>query len=387
MENWREGLRMSRTLERAQKDITTGAVVIDTGTGTCKAGFAGVETPQALLKTMVGYPTMKSMGMRADTFVGEHARLEGELHIISPLRNGVIMDWEAVEDLWRHLFYHNLKAAPEEHALLLSDPPLCPMTNREKLVEVVFESLNSPRMFVASESILSLYAHGKISGLVIDTGYATTYTVPIHQGYNLPHAVEWMNLAGANITSFLMDLLCKRGHCFHERTLAVVNDLKKKCCYVALDFEAEWNRPEEEYMVDYQLPDGQTIRLGKERFQCPEMLFHPPQMPGLSVPGVPGLALKSLQEVPEICQKEMYENILLCGGSSRFKGFKERLTHDLLAGVPTNTKVNVTTMPLRKYSVWTGGSILASLNNFQRYWVLKEEYQEYGPCIVHQKCY
>ncbi|XP_072834121.2 actin-like protein 9 [Pogona vitticeps] len=380
----------SRTPERAQKVIKTGAVVIDTGTGTCKAGFAGQQTPQVVLETVVGYPTEKSMRTRRDrpdTFVGKRARLETDVDIILPLRNGIIIDWEAVEVLWRHLFYHDLKAAPEEHALLLSDPPLCPTTNREKLVEVVFESLNSPAMYVAYQSVLSVYAHGKISGLVVDTGYATTHTVPVNEGYNLPHAAERMDIAGANMTSFLMDLLRDMGHGFDERMLDVVDDIKKKCCYVALDFKAEWNRPKKEYMMDYQLPDGQTIRLGKERFQCPEMLFHPPQMPGLSVLGVPGMALKSLRRVPETCQKEMYENILLCGGSSGFEGFEKRFTHDLLAGVPSNTKVNVTAVPLRKYSVWTGGSILASLNNFQPCWVRKEQYQEHGPYIVHRKCY
>ncbi|XP_072834864.2 actin-like [Pogona vitticeps] len=186
----------SRTPERAQKVIKTGAVVIDTGTGTCKAGFAGQQTPQAVIETVVGYPTEKSMRTRRDrpdTFVGECARLETDVDIILPLRNGIIVDWEAVEVLWRHLFNHDLKAAPEEHALLLSDPPLCPTINREKLVEVVFESLNSPVMYVAYQSVLSVYAHGKISGLVVDTGYAVTHTVPVHQGHNLMVATPKYN--------------------------------------------------------------------------------------------------------------------------------------------------------------------------------------------------
>uniref|UniRef100_A0ABM5ENY7 Actin-like n=1 Tax=Pogona vitticeps TaxID=103695 RepID=A0ABM5ENY7_9SAUR len=186
----------SRSPKRARKVIKTGTVVIDTGTGTCKAGFAGQQTPQVVLEMVVGYPTEKSMRTRRDrpdTFVGKRAQLETDVDIILPLRNGIIIDWEAVEVLWRHLFNHDLKAAPEEHALLLSDPPLCPTTNREKLVEVVFESLNSPAMYVAYQSVLSVYAHGKISGLVVDTGYAVTHTVPVHQGYNLMVATPKYN--------------------------------------------------------------------------------------------------------------------------------------------------------------------------------------------------
>ncbi|KAF7235266.1 Actin-like protein 9 [Varanus komodoensis] len=368
----------------------TGAVVIDTGTGTCKAGFAGQQIPQAVIATVVGQPTEKSMRTardRPDTFVGEQALLEPDVDLILPLRHGIIIDWEAAEILWRHLFYHDLKVAPEDHALLMSDPPLCPTTNREKLVEVVFESLNSPGMYVAYQSVLSVYAHGKISGLVVDSGYSTTHTVPVHQGYNLPHATERMDIAGVNLTSFLMDLLKDKGHYFDEKMMNVVDDIKQKCCYVTVDFEDEWNRPKQDYMVDYQLPDGQVITLGRERFQCPEMLFNPPQMPGLTLLGIHGMALKSLNKVPEESRKEMCENILLCGGSSLFEGLEKRFTHGVKASIPINTKVKVTSMPLRQYAVWTGGSILASLKNFQPCWVRKEQYQEHGPYIVHRKCY
>ncbi|XP_066491676.1 actin-like protein 9 [Tiliqua scincoides] len=380
----------SSTPNRGRAVVKTGPVVIDTGSGTCKAGFAGQQTPQAIIGTLVGHPTEKSMRSRRerpDTFVGEKARLEPELDLILPVRHGIIIDWEAAEVLWRHLFYHGLGVAPEDHALLMSDPPLCPTTNREKLVEVVFESLNSPGMYVAYQSVLSVYAHGKISGLVVDTGYAVTHTVPVHQGYNLPHATERMDVAGANMTSFMMDLLKDMGHYFDERMLDVVDDIKRKCCYVALDFESEWNRPKREYMVDYQLPDGQIITLGKERFQCPEMLFNPPQMPGLTLVGIHGMAQRSARKVPEESRKEMYENIMLCGGSSLFEGIEKRFTHEFMTALQTNTKVKVTANPLRNYSVWTGGSILASLTNFQPCWIKKQQYEEHGPYIVHRKCY
>uniref|UniRef100_A0ACB8F2M1 Uncharacterized protein n=1 Tax=Sphaerodactylus townsendi TaxID=933632 RepID=A0ACB8F2M1_9SAUR len=361
----------SRTPEKGRPVVKTGAVVIETGTGTCKAGFAGQQTPQSVIGTLVGHCTEKSMRTRRnrpDTFIGEKARLEPDLDIILPVRHGIIIDWDAAEVLWRHLFYDHLKVAPEDHPLLMSDPPLCPTTNREKLVEVVFESLHSPGMYVAYQSVLSVYAH-------------------VHQGYNLPHAIERMDIAGSNMTSFLMDLLKDMGHYFDDRMLDIVDDIKHKCCYVALDFENEWNSHKREYIVDYQLPDGQIIRLGKERFQCPEMLFNPPQMPGLSLVGIHGMAQRSLRKIPEETRKEMYENVMLCGGSSLFEGLEKRFSHELLANLQSNTKVKVSAIPLRKYSVWTGGSVLASLKNFQPCWIKKEQYHEHGPYIVHRKCY
>ncbi|XP_044854762.1 actin-like protein 9 [Mauremys mutica] len=368
----------------------TGAVVIETGTGSCKAGFAGQQKPKSIVGTLVGHlseRSIKSGGTGPDTFIGENARLQPNVEIIFPVRNGIIIDWEAAEVLWRHMFYHDLKVPPEEHALLMSDPPLSPTTNREKMVEVVFESLNSPGMYMAYHSVLSVYAHGKISGLVVDTGYAVTHTVPVLEGYNLPHAIERMDIAGSHLTSFLLQLLGDTGHAFNERMMHIVEDIKHKFCYVAADFESECNLPKAEYMVDFQLPDGQIISLGKERFQCPERLFNPPTMPGVSLVGIHGMALRSLKKVPKEARRDMHQNVLLCGGSSLFEGLEKRFSSELLQKVPANTKLRVSSIPLRNYAAWTGGSILASLKNFQSCWIRKEKYQEYGPYIVHRKCY
>ncbi|XP_037741952.2 actin-like protein 9 [Chelonia mydas] len=368
----------------------TGAVVIETGTGSCKAGFAGQQKPKSIVGTLVGHlseRSIKSGRTGPDTFIGERARVQPNVEIIEPVRNGIIIDWEAAEVLWRHMLYHDLKVPPEEHALLMSDPPLSPTTNREKMVEVVFESLNSPGMYIAYHSVLSVYAHGKISGLVVDAGYAVTHSVPVLEGYNLPHATERMDIAGSDLTSFLLQLLKDTGHAFNERMMHIVEDIKHKFCYVAADFESECNLPKEEYMVDFQLPDGQIISLGKERFQCPERLFNPPNLPGVSLVGIHGMAQRSLKKVPKEARRDMYQNVLLCGGSSLFEGLEKRFSSELLQKVPANTKLRVSSIPLRNYASWTGGSILASLKNFQSCWIRKEQYKEHGPYIVHRKCY
>ncbi|XP_005281335.3 actin-like protein 9 [Chrysemys picta bellii] len=368
----------------------TGAVVIETGTGSCKGGFAGQQKPKSIVGTVVGHlseGSIKSERTGPDTFVGERARLQPNAEIIFPVRNGIIIDWEAAEVLWRHMFYHDLKVHPEEHALLMSDPPLSPTTNREKMVEVVFESLNSPGMYIAYHSVLSVYAHGNVSGLVVDTGYAVTHTVPVLDGYNLPHAIERMDIAGSHLTSFLLQLLRDTGHAFNERMMHIVEDIKHKFCYVAADIESECNLPKEEYMVDFQLPDGQIISLEKERFQCPERLFNPPKMPGVSLVGIHTMAQRSLKKVPKEARRDMYQNVLLCGGSSLFEGLEKRFTSELLQKVPVNTKLRVSSIPLRNYAAWTGGSVLASLKNFQSCWIRKEQYTEHGPYIVHRRCY
>uniref|UniRef100_A0A8B9Q2U8 Actin like 9 n=1 Tax=Apteryx owenii TaxID=8824 RepID=A0A8B9Q2U8_APTOW len=351
--------------------MRTGAVVIDTGTGSCKAGFAGQQKPISEISTLVAYPSEQSLGSekaRPCTFSREEALLHADVDITGLTQSGIIINWEAAEILWQHIFYNDLMVPPEEHALLITDPPLSPITNREKMVGLVFESLHSPGIYIASQSVLSVYAHGQTSGLVVDTGYAVTHTVPVHEGYSLPHAVKRMDIAGSHMTHYLMKLLRYSGYMFSEEMTQVIEDIKHKCCYVASDFENECYLPKASYTVDFPLPDGQTISLGKERFQCPEVLFNPPS-------------------VPEAVREKMYKNILLCGGSSLFEGLEKRFSSELLQKMPSNTKIRVSAIFLRRYSAWMGGSILASLKNFQSCWIRKEEYSEHGPCIVHQKCY
>ncbi|KAM9686722.1 actin-like protein 9 [Trichechus inunguis] len=368
----------------------TGAVVIDMGTGTCKVGFAGQAQPTYTVATIVGCrPKKPTTGgqLELETFIGEAARVRPELTLVQPMRNGIVVDWDAAELIWRHLLEHDLGVDPPDHPLLFSDPPFSPATNREKLVEVAFEALHSPAMYVASQSVLSVYAHGRISGLVVDTGHGVTYTVPVFQGNNLPHATERLDLAGIHLTAFLAEMLRGSGLALGQQDLKTMESIKHRYCYVAPDFLKEQARPEQECRQVLKLPDGRTVTLGKELFQCPELLFNPPEMPGLSPVGVPTMAKQSLGKVALEVRADVAQNVLLCGGSSLFPGFEGRFRSELLRSLPPEAHVVVAAQPMRNFSVWIGGSILASLRAFQSCWVLREQYEEQGPHIVYRKCY
>ncbi|XP_032250418.1 actin-like protein 9 [Phoca vitulina] len=368
----------------------TGAVVIDMGTGTCKVGFAGQARPTYTVATIVGCQPKKpaTSGQPVlETFIGEAARTRPELTLVQPVRNGIVVDWDAAELIWRHLLEHDLRVTTQDQPLLFSDPPFSPTTNREKLVEVAFESLCSPAMYVASQSVLSVYAHGRISGLVVDTGHGVTYTVPVFQGYNLPHATERLDLAGTHLTAFLAEMLLGSGLTLGQQDLDTVENIKHRHCYVAPDFLKEQARPEQEYQQTLKLPDGRTVTLGKELFQCPELLFSPPEMPGLEPVGIPTMAKQSLHKVPLEVRADVAQNVLLCGGSSLFQGFEGRFRAELLHSLSPEAHVVVAAQPTRNFSVWIGGSILASLRAFQSCWVLREQYEEQGPHIVYRKCY
>nr|XP_004663788.1 actin-like protein 9 [Jaculus jaculus] len=368
----------------------TSAVVIDMGTGLCKVGFAGHPQPTHTVATIVGCQHKKQVTkkqLELETFIGEAAHSRPELRLVQPVHNGIVVDWEAAELIWQHILEHDLRVAAQDHPLLFSDPPFSPSTNREKLMEVAFESLCSPATYVASQSVLSVYSYGNVNGLVVDSGHGVSYTVPVFQGYNLPHAIQRLDLAGNHLTAFLAETLLGSGFQLQQEDLDTVQNIKHHCCYVASDFHKEQARPDKECQQSMKLPDGRTVTLGKELFQCPELLFHPPDIPALSPIGLPAMAEQSLCKVPEELRAGLAQNVLLCGGSSLFKGLKSRFRAELLHSLSSETHLVVSAQTKRNLSVWIGGSILASLPTFQSCWVLREQYEEHGPHVVYHKCY
>ncbi|XP_041060907.1 actin-like [Carcharodon carcharias] len=362
----------------------TGAMVVDIGSGSCKVGYAGDPIPQSLVGSVVGYPRGKSK--RNNIAVGKMVSTEPDLKLVRPTRQGIIVDWTAAEDLLRHVFYEDLKVSPEEHAILISDPPLSPTTNREKIAELLFERFNVPAMHVSYQSVLAVYSYGKTTGLVVDSGDGVTHSVPVHDGYNMPDAISRIDLGGHDLTTYLIKLLSEAGNAFHEKGRYIVEDIKQKCCYVAVDQDKETTLTDQEYLVDYELPDGHVITIGKERMKCPEALFKPSVM-GSNQEGIHTMTINSLKKAQPQIQQLMYDNVLLSGGSTMFEGFYSRFCREIFALVPKDTKTNIHAVPERKYAVWIGGSILASLHAFQSLWVRQEDYKERGPFIVHRRCY
>ncbi|ANB12667.1 actin [Sugiyamaella lignohabitans] len=341
--------------------------------------------------------------LEGDEFIGSSCQnYRGLLKIHYPLEHGVVTDWDDMERIWQYVYTDELKILSEEHPILLTEAPLNPRSNRDQAAQVFFETFNVPALYLSIQAVLALYASGKTTGLVLDSGDGVTHSVPVYGGFSIPTAIQRIDIAGRDVTEYLQLLLRKSGSVLYTSAeKEIVRNIKENHCYIALDprrEEKEWSALDSHVLSAgsglgatgsvpgeiYRLPDGKEIKLGAERFRAAELLFSP-HIIGSEYNGVHQIITDSINRTDLDLRSGLYESIVLSGGSTLTKGFGNRLLAELKHMASKNTKIKIYAPPERKYSTWIGGSILASLSTFKKMWVTADEWQE-NPDIIHTKC-
>ncbi len=334
-------------------------------------------------------PTSTFVGSKLD----EH---RGAFILDYPMDKGYVQDgsWDDMDKIFEHIYSkQNLNAKMDEHPVLLTESPLNPGTNREQLAELFFETYRAPAIFFSPPAVLSLYASGRATGVVLDVGEGVTHCVPVYEGYALPHSITRSDVAGRDVSKHLQLLLRKSGLAFTTTAESdLVKTMKEELCYVrqntkgegGISAAAKSNAPSgDDAKVVYQLPDGQTVNVSSERHQAPELLFNP-SLIGSEELGVASTLVDSIMKSDLDLRQTLFSQIVLAGGSTCTPGFGDRLLSETRAKAPTHTRIRISAPPERIHSAWAGGSILASLSTFKNMWVTRSEYEEYGKNLLHR---
>jgi len=367
-------------------------VVIDAGSGLVKAGFGGEDGPRSIFNSIVGTP--KQMGLMVgmelqERYVGDDAISKYEIMNFSyPIKRGEVTDWDKFENLMHYLLYSEMKVVPEEVSILITESPRTSRENREKLTEILFETFNVKRLHIANSSMVGLFSYGKTSGLIVDSGFNVTSTVPIYEGYPLSHASIRINIGGEdlskNLLSMIQSNLDETYIDIKGRILA--DDIKEKLGYLLLNQDDADDVKD----VTYELPDGKKIELSNELYKSNEILFNPDEeiKKENGLLSLKNMVIDSINKCDNEIKSDIKENICLTGGTTLLKNFPEKLKNEL-SDSSEGTNFNLSAEQERLFSTWIGGSIVSSLDNFQFMWVNKKEYNDNGKnlLVIDSKCF
>ena len=369
-----------------------GALVIDNGSDTIKAGFSGKKSPYTVFPSVVGHDDATMADARSkNVYVGDEAVVKRDrLSLKFPIKQGIVNSWDDMEKIWQHTFDNVLYVNPQEHPVLVTESPVNPTVNLEKMLETLFETFSVPAMYAATPPLLALLASGRTGGVVLDLGHGVSHAMPIYEGYAVPRALQRIAFAGEHLSEYIVKLLHKKGYSYKSAAdRDTIREIKEKLAYVALDFDKEMKKAPGKFFSgkNFKLPDGRVLKIDNERllFQCPELLFKPERVFGTTAVGVHKAIQNAVTKVDADFRCKCYSNIIVCGGSSCFRGFKKRLTQEVSDIAPDNEKINVIAPQGRQYSPWLGGSILSSLDVLIG-WFHMEEYKDAGPSIAYRKC-
>lgn len=400
-------------------------IVIDNGSGSIKAGIAGRERPTAVIPSCIGQPkhrrVMLGAARQEKYFFDESMDNRGLCRITYPIVNGIISNFDDMTLLWQYVYKELINLPMEEHPVLLTEAPNNPIRNRMRTSQIFFEQCNVPALYFGPPPVLALYASGRLTGCVLDSGHGLTSVIPICEGFAISHAITRMDIAGDSVTKYFRSLLRKTGYCFDSSSeLETVRKIKESQCEIqiingrnkskvsslvtssdknnnslfrnnsdlmimASDLDDENNNTSSSTLPKYKLPDGTEITIGSSRFRAPEVLFNP-SLIGKEYGGIQQCILDSINLADLDLRKDLYRTIVLSGGTTNTKNFGRRLVAEIQSKVP-RAKIKIYAPHERHLTTWIGGSLLSVLEGFRPMWIRNKEFQEFGPTVLFRKSF
>ena len=426
-----------------------GAVVFDFGSNSIRAGFAGEDTPKADLPTTIGILPEAGDEMEIENnskfvknkyYIGTNkVKLPiPEMAVTNLIKDGMIDNWELFEQALDHLYTYSVQSQSSYHPVVMSEAAWNTRSNREKLTEIMFEKYSIPAFFLVKSPVLAAFAHGRTSGIVLDSGAELTSAVPVHEGYVLKNAIIRSPLAGDFISRQCRDYFKSIGidvvplysvsskepvsegsnpiwkrkpntdkvtasyHDFMVKDL--LQDFTASVLQVNTDSIYDKDAISQMPRVSYDFPNGYNASFGEERFRISEGLFDsnmimssecikPLSSTNVNVTSSTLTMCEAVQKAVQLCdidiRASLFGNVIVTGGNSLILGFTERLNKDLGSRVASNVKLKVVSnsgTAERRFSTWVGGSILGSLGSFHQLWISKQEFEETGKNIIEKKC-
>jgi len=353
---------------------------------------------------MVGKPLMRSEEdfknvELKDVMVGDEcAKYRAMLETSYPVHEGIVKDWEGMKHLWDYT-WERMDIKTEDHKVLLTEPPSNPKKNKENMCKHMFENYGFPAVKVSIQAMLVLYAQGLMTGVVVDSGDGVSHVVPVWEGIVPGHLIKRLNVAGRHITEYLVKLLQVRGYNLNRSSdLETARQIKEQCCFIGYDLEVE-NRLAYEtttLIKKFTLPDGRVLKMDRERYGAPEILFNP-ELIDCEQPGIAQMLFNMIQEADIDLRAAFYKHIVLSGGSTMYPGLPSRMEKEMkhlyltniLAGdkkAMSKFKLRIEDPPRRKHMVFLGGSVLADImKDRTEFWITKEEWEDQGSAILGKK--
>ena len=383
-------------------------IIIDIGSGIIKAGISGQESPKTIFPNYIGEPKYskvlrsfsKSNQEMKEQYIGKDcSKYLGILKLRYPVKNGIFENEQDILTVFKYI-YQNLEINNEEireHPILITESLLNPYSNREKIASALFENLSAPAIFFASQPILSLFSTSNTSGVILESGEGVTQSCVVYEGYSIPNSYIRNNYGGRDVTDYFQTLLKKQGYSFSTTSeFEIVRKIKEEICFTIVGSSSNnplsnisnlelGNKNKSESSNTYNLPDGNAIKIGEEKSLAPEILFNP-SIIGSEHSSFQEMIVTSINKVDIDLRKNLFNNILISGGNTLFKGIQEKFHTEIKYLSPKNMKVRIHSPGNRLLSCWTGGNVISTLEIFKKMWVTKDDWGEKGnKSIIHIK--